>query len=77
MTITSQSQVAAARKRIEAEIEGEIDSLEATRSLSLRRIGVTQAPQNAVQGKRTMGSCARYGATKVWNRRTRQMLKVE
>jgi len=77
MTIASQTQIAAARERIEAEMEAEIESLEAARKRSFRRIGVAQAPQNSSVGKRTQGCCARYAATKVWNRRTRVKMKVE
>jgi len=77
MSPQNQKEIVAARKRFEAEMEGEIDSLEATQNRARKTTGFSQLPQNAVQGKRTQGSCARYGRCSVWNRRTRVKLKVQ
>jgi hypothetical protein len=77
MSPSSQAEVVAARKRFEAEMEGEIDSLEATRSRSFRTIGVTQAPHGSIVGKRTAQAKRNYRKTKVWGRFARIELKVE
>jgi len=54
------SQVAIARKQLEAEMEKDNERIERTIRKSVKSIGVAFAPRNSVEGGKTMKAARRY-----------------
>jgi hypothetical protein len=79
MTSADQAEIALKHAIVEAEIDGdnsELNRLLATRERSFKRIGVTQAPQGSIVGKRTALTKMGYRKTAVWGKPTQRRLKL-